>query len=160
MGLDVSHDAFHGAYSAFNRLRQMICRAVGGSFPPHSDKELLAKLEVETPLHDHWYVPDDITPESSPGLYAFLEHSDCDGDIDPATCDLVANELELLLPKIAEMDDGDQTGGTSFAREGGRIVVSHHPGHFARLGGYTGATKKFIEGCRLAASSGEKLEFH
>lgn len=36
MGLDTSHDAFHGAYSAFNRLRQEVSRARGGSFPPHA----------------------------------------------------------------------------------------------------------------------------
>jgi len=35
MGLDTTHDAFHGAYSAFNRFRQIVCRAIGGSFPPH-----------------------------------------------------------------------------------------------------------------------------
>jgi hypothetical protein len=40
MGLDCSHDAFHGAYSAFNSFRKFICKAIGGSFPPHEDKTL------------------------------------------------------------------------------------------------------------------------
>lgn len=35
MGLDISHDAFHGAYSAFNSLRQEVAHAVGGSYGPH-----------------------------------------------------------------------------------------------------------------------------
>ena len=35
MGLDTSHDAFHGAYSAFNSLRQEVAHVVGGSYGPH-----------------------------------------------------------------------------------------------------------------------------
>ena len=35
MGLDISHDAWHGAYSAFNRFRQKVAQAMGGSYPPH-----------------------------------------------------------------------------------------------------------------------------
>ena len=56
MGLDVSHDAFHGAYSAFNRLRQFVCAATGGSFPPHwihgPTGELLKDERGTTRMHD------------------------------------------------------------------------------------------------------------
>lgn len=158
MGLDTTHDAFHGAYSAFNRLRQMICRAAGGSFPPH-DPARLKELDIEDPKPSWWYVDDDITEEKYPGLYAFLKHSDCDGSFTPAECLQVADDLEKLLPKIAEMDDGDVSGGVSFTKEEGGIAVARHPGHLSRVGGYTGATQKFIDGCRLAASRGETLEF-
>lgn len=161
MGLDTSHDAFHGAYSAFNRLRQIICRAAGGSFPPHRDQERLQELGIEKASDDRWYVPDEITVESHPGLYAFLSHSDCDGQLSPMQCYAVANDLESLLPKIAELDDGDMHGGTSFTKQAdGSIRIAHHPGHLARVGGYVGATEKFIAGCRLAAANCEALDFH
>lgn len=159
MGLDTTHGAFHGAYSAFDRLRRMICRAAGGSYPPHDDMERLLALEVKNAKHDWWYVPDDVTPETHPGLYVFLKHSDCDGELTPSECALVAKDLEALLPKIAEMDDGDVRGGWSLKRSGEGIEVGNHPGHLARVGGYVGATKKFIDGCRLAAENGETLLF-
>lgn len=38
MGLDVTHGAFSGAYSAFNNLRRFLLRSIGGSWPPHDDK--------------------------------------------------------------------------------------------------------------------------
>lgn len=159
MGLDTTHDAFHGAYSAFNRLRQMVCRAAGGSFPPH-DPERLRLLGAEDVAPNWWVVPDEVTEETHPGLYAFLKHSDCDGKLTPGECLQVANDLEALLPKIAELDDGDVRGGTSFTKTADGIKIDHHPGHLARVGGYVGATKKFIDGCRLAAMRGESLEFH
>ena len=46
MGLDTTHDAFHGAYSAFNSFRRFLLKSIGGSFPPHEDKDL---------LDSHWY---------------------------------------------------------------------------------------------------------
>lgn len=135
MGLDVSHDAFSGAYSSFNRFRQMICKATGGSWPPHEDKALDEK---------RFYVGDGYTEESHPGLWEFLMHSDCDGNISPRMCKFVANDLESLLPKIEEL--------TSRYGDGG--------GHIARDGGYVEVTKRFIAGCRLANKRRQLLKFH
>lgn len=94
MGLDCSHDAWHGPYSAFNRLRQAVCKAIGGSFPPHADKSL---------DDNYWYSGEGYRAETHPGLYEFLSHSDCDGKITPKMCAKVANELEALLPKMTKM---------------------------------------------------------
>ncbi len=44
MGLRCSHDAFHGAYSAFNRFRQFIAAAIGGSHPPHEYPDVEAYI--------------------------------------------------------------------------------------------------------------------
>jgi hypothetical protein len=129
MGLDCSHDAFHGAYSAFNRLRQAVCRAMGGSFPPHEDKTLDLAF---------WYLGDGYGPDTHPGLLEFLSHSDCDGEIAPEMCVRVADELEALLPKVS--DDGAW-------------------GHLARDGGYVAVLEQFIAGCRDAAAAGEPLRF-
>lgn len=152
MGLDCSHDAFHGAYSAFNSFRQVICKAFGGSFPPHNFKgfkngvitrDML--LGKEQPLDNNMIYFNDPTDENTvevpDGLYLFLTHSDCDGDISPELCIKVADDLEQLLPKIKAMT------GTPWS------------GSIEHAGGYEEATKKFIDGCRLAARKNEPLLF-
>jgi len=152
MGLDCSHDAFHGAYSAFNRFRQAVCFALGdgSSFPPHyqynSDGSLkedaqgrvmyLADLEPNS-----FYWPDDYSREKNPGLWEFLVHSDCDGEISPEMCVKVANELEAVLPKVEAL---------------GWVSV----GHIAARGGFVEVLRKFIAGCRAAAAEGVPLGFH
>lgn len=138
MGLDVSHDAFCGAYSAFNRFRQAICKVMGGSFPPH-DPEFVRRLEEQIePESSYW--GDGFSPETHPGLEILISHSDCDGVISPSDCVLVAKDLSSLLPEI------DKLGGGS--------------GHISARGGYGGVTRKFIAGCESAAAAGEDLEFH
>ena len=127
MGLDISHDAFSGSYSTFNRLRQVIATAMGGSFPPHADKKLY-------PDESKWYASWDYTQSSHPGLYAFMNHSDCDGDIPPGTAEQLADELEELLPKIEDF-------------------------HIDAQLSYSAMVRKLIAGCRLAARRNELLEF-
>lgn len=149
MGLDTTHNAFHGAYSAFNRLRQEVARARGGSFPPHYDyapdgsiKERDGRLMRKEGLDDQYiYWADDFDKEGEPGLYEFLIHSDCDGEIAPDMCLKVADELERLLPKIAA---GSPMSG----------------GHIAAYGGFVKTVELFIAGCRAAAAEGVPLEFH
>lgn len=132
MGLDTTHDAFHGAYSAFNRFRTIICEAAGGSYPPHKDEKLDPRM---------FYLPDGADTKY-PGLWEFLTHSDCDGEISPEKCKQVADDLEALLPKIAE------------------VALKEEGGHIAHQGGYVEVTKKFIAGCRQAHQLNETLEFH
>lgn len=146
MGLDVSHDAWHGAYSAFNRFRQAVCWAAGGIFPNHdldsvTVRNRLDELGIGLADNGRWYVPDAVTREAHPGLYVFLEHSDCDGQISPENCVKVANDLEKLLDTI----------------DGYPIGVS---GHIARHGSYRGALEQFIKGCRAAAEANEPLCFY
>lgn len=133
MGLDCSHDAFHGAYSSFNRFRQFVAKAIGGSYPPHEDKSL---------DEDFWYFDDSYNRESHPGLYEFFTHSDCDGEISPEMCTVVANELESIMPQIEKLADTHQSSG-----------------HILRDGGYVEVTKRFIAGCRSAAEENVSLEF-
>ena len=146
MGLDTSHDAFHGAYSAFNSLRQEVAHAIGGSYGPHwlrTHHGEIARDKDGYPIRDEtlndamFYVPDEITEDAFPGLWEFLRHSDCDGEISPEMCMKVADDLEPLLPKMPE-------GGA---------------GHIARRGGYREVLRKFIAGCRAAAAEGVPLTF-
>lgn len=129
MGLDTSHGAFSGAYSAFNRFRGAVAKAAGGSFPPHDDKSLDPELI-------YWPANFEVT---HPGLAEFLKHSDCDGSINPSVCKKIANEMEVLLPKLAEMGSGG--------------------GHIDRDGGYEQVAKTFIAGCRAASAAKQKLLF-
>jgi hypothetical protein len=149
MGLDCSHDAFHGAYGAFNRLRQEVCRAIGGSFPPH-----WKYAEDGSPVRDEngyvvydrekedefWYWGEGYGEETHPGLKEFLAHSDCDGEISPEMCRRVADDLESILPKV-------------------EALGSSSTGHIAKLGGYIEVLRKFIAGCRSASAVGTPLRF-
>lgn len=144
MGLDTTHNAFHGAYSAFNRFRQIVAKAMGGSYPPH-DKPLICSdgdIVVE-PDSNRFYVPFswEKFQIKQPGLSAFLVSNDCEGVFSPETCKNMADELEALLPKIAELDNG----GT---------------GHIERDGGFVAVTKRYIEGCRSAYDNNEYMEYH
>ena len=150
MGLDCSHDAFHGAYSAFNRLRQEVARAIGGSFPPHWEFDENGELKRDKNglvVYDKdkedgaWYWGDGYSAETHPGLAEFMRHSDCDGEISPEMCVKVADDLESILPKIEAL------GSTA-------------AGHIAARGGYVEVVRKFIAGCREAAAAGEPLDFH
>jgi len=147
MGLDCSHDAFHGAYSAFNSFRQAVAFAIGGSFPPHYKRDEKGsflrdeadKLIRDTSLDDESvYTGDDYTQEKYPGLFEFLSHSDCDGEISPEMCKAVADDLEPLLEKMPDECFG----------------------HIARDGGYRQVLQRFIDGCRAAHAAGEPLDFH
>ena len=134
MGLNVTHDAFDGAYSAFNRLRQFVAKGMCGSFPPHKDNKLDDNL---------WYWGDGYNKEVHQGLWIFLSHSDCDGEISSEDCLKVANDLECLLPKLEDLVKIEPVAG----------------GHIAGNGGYIACVKRFIDGCRLANKLNEPLEF-
>lgn len=133
MGLNISHDAFSGAYSSFNRFRWFVMKSIGGSWPPHEDESLDRNM---------FYWPEGFVEEDHPGLCEFFRHSDCDGDIGVKMCRLVANELEAILPQIEKLEQSHEAFG-----------------HIARDGGYAAVTRKFIDGCRLANKKRQKLRF-
>lgn len=146
MGLDTTHDCWHGAYSAFMRWREKLCEVAGlpplllmeGFFEKGSVYDpfthlVKAKLEATAEsfyqcLPIQW---DSLKP--SP-LYKLLHHSDCEGEITAEDCGPIADALEKLLPLL----DGD--GG----------------GH---IGPYKDKTEQFIRGLRDAAAANESVEF-
>lgn len=158
MGLDTSHDAWHGAYSAFMRWRQEIARAAGlppldlmeGFFCPRSNGKSFGSIptiylgpgalndeltvnciqRLESGLPIKW---DALKP--SP-LHELLFHSDCDGEIPAESCGPIADELEKLLPLLPEGDGG---------------------GH---IGIWREKTQQFIDGLRAASAAGEPVDFH
>ena len=93
MGLDTTHDAWHGPYSAFHLFRQALIAAIGGTY-----------TEVHPAGYD-WTYDDAIVPsEHVAGLSVLLNHSDCDGEISPDDCLAVAAALEWVAPRMP--DDG------------------------------------------------------
>lgn len=137
MGLECSHNAFKGAYSAFKEFRLAVASVIGVSYPPHTDE---ARKRYDAYLEpDRWYWDVDLnySQETHPGLYVFFSINDSDDRIPPYICHLMAKELTPLLPKLQQLGLGD--------------------GHIARDGGYAAVCKRFIDGCSLAASKGECL---
>lgn len=152
MGLDTSHDCWHGAYSAFMRWRVELARAAG--LPPlelmdgffvvnravtgnpfwqsyESDKKMgyLYAGDIWSRLPIKWSsLKDD-------PLHELLHHSDCDGSIPYQSCKAIAKRLEELLPLLPEGDGG---------------------GH---IGDWRAKTQQFIDGLRLAASKRQNVKF-
>ena len=152
MGLDTSHDAWSGAYSAFHTWREMIVDAAGlpplvlmeGFYQPlycrgYSPPTLWYGLEtMETKYMDDL---DNFLPikweclKPSP-LHELLCHSDCEGEIPADHCAAIADALEAVIPKLPDKDVG---------------------GH---IGNVRKKTQRFVDGLRAAAEAGEPLDFH
>lgn len=158
MGLDCSHNAWHGAYFAFMRWRQKIAHVAGlpplelmeGFFTPNyrgmrtfegiptfylggaRDDDLVVsgirQLEERLPIKWECLKP-------SP-LHELLFHSDCDGEIPSDRCAAIADALEALIPLLPNEDGG---------------------GH---IGNWRDKTKQFVSGLRSAAEANEPLDFH
>ena len=165
MGLDTSHGAWHGAYSAFYRWRCAIAEAanvpldlmegfyvrgedaMGGDpsqealdwMKPRSGGPLCGS-HLGPVIHSwfervHRWLPISWSIFGDDPLVVLLPHSDCDGEIAPEDCGRIADRLEGLLPQL------EGNGG----------------GH---LGDIQDKTRTFIEGCRAAHAAGEPLRFH
>lgn len=132
MGLDTSHNAWHGAYSAFMRWRSEIAKVSGICY---IDEKENGRYQMPWHMYQNKnYMGEwDVTPDDP--LVILLVHSDCEGIIKSAHCAALADRLEGLLPKL----DGD--GG----------------GH---IGAYRDKTNEFIAGLRKAAAAGEDVDFH
>lgn len=122
MGLDCSHSAYSGPYGAFDEFREAVAVAAGV---------------------DMW----GFGADEGSGLHIFLDHPDDHGSLTPGECDLVADDLERLLPRIEAVE---ASGG----------VIATKDGHVESEGGFAAVTKKFIAGCRKASANGEDLEFY
>lgn len=142
MGLDCSHNAWHGSYSSFHQWRKKIAELAG--LPPldlmegfylrknvsvinptlgPQSNQFLTELDAQLPIK--WkclkYTP----------LIELLNHSDCDGQLFSERCGSIADELEKLLPKMEDES----------------------------LSWIRASTIQFIHGLRSAAAAGDNLEF-
>ena len=88
MGLDTSHNCFHGAYSGFNRFRRWVAKNIGYSLDEFVE---FGGFKDSAELEDH-------------DLFPFLFHSDCEGYISPSDCKKIADGLDAMLKKIPLVD--------------------------------------------------------
>lgn len=134
MGLDTSHNAWHGPYSAFTYWREAIAKAAGYR---------VARLEGDlynTTLIDWGHITEanlrgEWAETPADPLIVLIAHSDCDGVIHPAQAGPLADRLEELEPLI---DYGDERM---------RMLYGHK-------------TRQFINGLRAAVAAGEDVDFH
>lgn len=139
MGLDTSHDCWHGAYSAFNRWRNHLAELAGYA---------IRRVEQDTPMPpmntvmiDWGHLPPNALEGEWPTLpddplLILIAHSDCDGIIKAEHTGPLADRLDELLPLLADMPP-----------DGGHI------------GDWSEKTRQFIDGLRTAAKAGEDVEF-
>lgn len=97
MGLDTSHDCWHGAYSSFMRWRKKLSEVAG-----YGDLDKRAGFGGDLPWPS---VEADV-------LVELLHHSDCDGEIHADLCGPLADRLETLLPALKIAGDGQGHIGT------------------------------------------------
>ncbi len=90
MGLDTTHDCWHGSYSSFYRFRTELARAAGlpelsamEGFTDGSPGRSWAEFEGDA-------------------LVVLLNHEDCEGEIDCEDCGRLADRLDELLPSMPE----------------------------------------------------------
>lgn len=86
MGLDTSHNAWHGPYSSFNSWREEIAKLFNIS------------------LRDMYGFGGDIQWEAieENDIHLLLNHSDCDGELSWEECKLIADALTSILDKIED----------------------------------------------------------
>ena len=143
MGLDTTHECWHGAYSAFHHWRCKLAECakvplelMSGFYDkpdPYVTRDSAAKLWVDR--IDAW-LPlewDSLRPDP---IHILLNHSDCDGIIAAADCEPLALRLRELLPLLPSGDAG---------------------GH---IGNWRDKTQAFIDGLLLAHSRSEDVRFH
>lgn len=130
MGLDVSHDCWHGAYSAFHRFRIEVLATVTGERVDYSDYDRYTQLVEEFPMREP--------------LREFLLHSDCEGTIERASQIPMADALDAVA-------DAMESKLTATEDEG--------VGHIARAGGFTATVREFSAGLRLAYENNETVKF-
>jgi hypothetical protein len=90
MGLDISHNCWHGSYTSFNYWRTKLAEVAGygdlADYRGHGGAKKFPSAKGDV-------------------LVELLSHSDCDGELETGICTRLANRLEELLPAMSEPHD-------------------------------------------------------
>lgn len=99
MGLDTTHGCWSGSYSAFNRWRTELARAVGielkSMYGFARALDFCSACKQQLPTGISW---DALKPDA---IHILLNHSDCDGSIRWQDCEAIAARLEEVAPRLA-----------------------------------------------------------
>lgn len=90
MGLDTTHDCWHGAYSSFSTFRKKIAQVAG-----------YGKLKEY-----QGYGGTRPWPDNNDVLQILLTHSDCEGEIKWQDCAALADRMTELLPALKIASEG------------------------------------------------------
>jgi len=140
MGLDTTHNAWHGPYGSFSRWREALVKAAGYETILRKDSTGYTYTDYDIP---EWN--DDLTNDEVQGkwkreldepLIYLLWHSDCDGYIKPKQAKKIVKRLKELLPKLSEASSYDR----KFSDRG--------------------RTEQFIAGLEAAIAEDKKVKFH
>lgn len=138
MGLDTSHDCWHGPYSMFMRWRQWLNLFIAmDRMKNQSDwdsewgqiRSMGATREAILQAWDRGLYSDQTDP-----LNVLMNHSDCDGEIVAEVCGPLADALQDLADR--------------------------HMKPRATYDEMRPATERFIAGLRRAAAANEPVDFH
>lgn len=135
MGLDTTHDCWHGSYSAFMRWRQALNHFVMRDRVEAGDvvaRQIADKGMTHEAVIAAWDAG--VYADQSVPINVLMQHSDCEGEIAAEICGPLADALQAIADKWM-----DPRG----------LYDAERP-----------ATDRFIAGLRLAASKGEAVEFH
>jgi len=148
MGLDTTHDAFHGGYGSYLILRESLMVAAGyrrsKEYPPtyEWDGDPDFDLPENKAIWDQARMGEIDEWPFDPVLFLWA-HEDCDGIIKPLIAGQIADRIDELLPKI-------QAATLTFA-----------PAWADSERGRTTSTMaiQFMSGLREASLAGEDVEF-
>lgn len=116
MGLDTSHDCWHGSYSWFAEWRQAVANAANASYLPPAD--------LPNRVFYGWW---DDEPEDI--INVLMWHSDCEGYIFPQHAEKLARRLLDVAPAMPEGWMRDKTyafaAGLLKAADAWQIVEFH-----------------------------------
>ena len=133
MGLDTTHDAWHGGYGRFQQWREALGVAAGYELVARADHRydyLMPGWDdtlTEEEVMGHW------SREVEDPLLYLLWHSDCEGK-------LYVKQQRLLLPRLEELLDRLPPDTDAW--------------------GYRARTEQFIAGLKLAISKRQPIGFH
>ncbi len=93
MGLDTTHNCWHGAYSSFNRFRYSLAKQIGIDLDEYAGYGSKDSKDLETIEHD---------------IMPLLNHSDCDGELSVEESKRIEKGLWNILENFDSKIEADQ----------------------------------------------------
>lgn len=126
MGLDTTHNAWHGTYSSFRAFRYAIMDILG--MPPLGEMQYFHNPSSHRP--PKLAKPIQWTALSiDPRWLPLLLHSDCDGELTPSECAGIADVLEPIVDKFEseylKTHARQFAAGCRLAAERGEVMEFH-----------------------------------
>lgn len=93
MGLDTTHNCWHGPYSSFSKFRQLLAEEIGINLNDYLGYGRGGTKDLSTIKHD---------------IEPLLNHSDCDGILTVEQCKQIVRGLNNILENLSEKNQSFQ----------------------------------------------------